>query len=44
MKSIGDRLRRWDKAKQENLWDRRKSEMMDMCCFYMDGYRIVQHN
>ena len=40
-KFIGDRLRRWNKAKWGNLWDRIKSEMMDMCFFYRDGYRIL---
>ena len=41
MKFIGDRLGRWDRAKRGNLWDRVKSEMMDMSFFYRDGYRIL---
>ena len=41
MKYTGDRLGRREKAKWENLWDWKKSTMIDTCYFYTGGYRIV---
>ena len=41
MKSIGDRLGRQKKTKQENLWDWIKSKMNRHILLYIGGYRIV---
>ena len=41
MKYIGDRLGRWEKAKQGNLWYWIKSKMIDTYFFNVGGgYRI----
>ena len=41
MNFIGDRVERWEKAKQGNFWDWIKCKMLDTYIFYLGGYRIV---
>ena len=41
IKSTGDRLGRYEKAKGGNLWDWIKSKMIDTCFFYVGGYRML---
>ena len=40
MKSTGNRLGRWEKAKRGNRWDWTKSKMKRHF-FYIGGYRVV---